>query len=311
MTAATGSAPAATATVPPGEARAPALAFPALIAANAALAAGPLFVRLSDVGPVSAGFWRLAIALPVLALLAVKDWRASPPSRGLVALAALAGVFFALDLASWHAGILLTKMAHATLFGNAASPILAVTTLVVARRWATPIESIAIALTLVGAYMLMRDSGQEGPNVLLGDLLCVLAGVLYAAYVLAMQRARGGLAPFPTLAIATAAGLLPLLAIATLLGEQIVPTVWWPVIALAVSSQLIGQGLMVYALPHFSALVVGLSLLTQPAVASVIGWWVYHEQLSPIEMFGGVLVAAGLVLIRLPSRRASAEQAEG
>ncbi len=47
-------------------------AFLALLGGNAALAAGPLFVRLADVGPVAAGFWRLALALPFLAFFA---WR--------------------------------------------------------------------------------------------------------------------------------------------------------------------------------------------------------------------------------------------
>ena len=37
---------------------------------NVALAMGPWFVRLADTGPVSAGFWRVALALPFLAVLA-------------------------------------------------------------------------------------------------------------------------------------------------------------------------------------------------------------------------------------------------
>lgn len=301
MTAA--SHPAADATATVAETRKPPRgSFLALIVGNATLAAGPLFVRLADVGPVSAAFWRLALALPLLLLFARRDFQRTPPSRGLIMLAVLAGLFFAADLASWHAGILMTKMAHATLFGNAASLILAVTTLIVARRWATRIEALAISLAVAGAAMLMHDSGQAGDARLVGDLLCVLAGVLYAGYVLAMQRARGGLSPFQTLTIASAAGMLPLLGIAAVLGETIVPTVWWPVIALALSSQVIGQGLLVYALPHYSALVVGLTLLTQPVVAALIGWIVYAEALSPIESIGGVLVAAGLVLVRLPTR---------
>ena len=39
------------------------LAFPALLLGNIALAFGPWLVRLADVGPVAAGFWRLALAL--------------------------------------------------------------------------------------------------------------------------------------------------------------------------------------------------------------------------------------------------------
>ena len=36
----------------------------ALVVGNVALALGPWFVRLADSGPVSAGFWRVALALP-------------------------------------------------------------------------------------------------------------------------------------------------------------------------------------------------------------------------------------------------------
>ena len=42
--------------------------FAALLGGNAALALGPLWVRLADSGPVSAGFWRLALAIPFFVL---------------------------------------------------------------------------------------------------------------------------------------------------------------------------------------------------------------------------------------------------
>ena len=46
------------------------LPLAALLLGNVALAMGPWFVRLADTGAVSAGFWRVALALPFLALLA-------------------------------------------------------------------------------------------------------------------------------------------------------------------------------------------------------------------------------------------------
>ncbi len=290
-------------------------AFLALLGGNAALAAGPLFVRLADVGPVAAGFWRLALALPLLIFCAWRQGRSRPAStfgsgnaaagsvgtKGAIGLAAVGGLFFAADLASWHIGILQTKMANATLFGNAASLILAATTLVVARRLPVRSESAALLLAFAGAVLLMRTSGQQGEARLIGDLLCLLAGVLYAGYMLTMQRARGALASWPTLALSTAAGVLPLLVLAMLLGERIVPGDWRPVVALAFTSQIVGQGLLIYALPHFSALVIGLTLLTQPVVAATIGWLIYGERLSAVELLGGVMVAAALVLVRLPA----------
>ena len=53
-----------------------ALAFAALIVANIALAFGPWFVRAADTGPVAAAFWRIALAAPMLGLLAGAGMRA-------------------------------------------------------------------------------------------------------------------------------------------------------------------------------------------------------------------------------------------
>ena len=45
-------------------------AFVALLVGNVALAGGPFLVRHAGVGPISAGFWRVALAIPFLWLLA-------------------------------------------------------------------------------------------------------------------------------------------------------------------------------------------------------------------------------------------------
>lgn len=282
----------------------PRFAFAALILGSVALALGPLFVRLADTGPVAAGFWRLALALPVLALLAVRERGRTvrpPVPRTILLLALVAGLFFAADLASWHLGILKTKMANATLFGNSASVILAIYAIVVARRAPLLMEALAILCAIGGALLMMGESYEASREHMIGDLLCLLAGTLYAGYMLAMQRARGLFGPWETLGWATAAGVLPLLGFAALLGETILPTDWTPLLLLAFSSQLVGQGLLVYALPHFSPLVVGLALLVQPAVAALTGWIVYGERLTLAELIGAALIGAALVLVRLPS----------
>ena len=110
-------------------------AFLALIIGSTALAFGPWLVRLSGVGPVAAGFWRLSLALPFLFLLAALTrqpvhW----PARRMLLLIGLAGFFFAADLAAWHVGIHMTKLANATLFGNMSSFAFALWGLWLARR---------------------------------------------------------------------------------------------------------------------------------------------------------------------------------
>jgi drug/metabolite transporter (DMT)-like permease len=282
---------------------APRLAFPALILANLFLAAGPWMVRLADVGPVAAGFWRLALAVPLLALLALWQGRGQPrPGWGLIGAIALGGLFFAADLAAWHVGILQTKLANATLFGNFASFLFAIYGFILLRRIPGKVQGGAILLAVLGTVLLLGRSYELSPQNLTGDLFCLLAGLFYMFYLVAVDRARRSLAPFPTLAIATAAGALPLLLFAMALGEQVMPADWGPVVLLSVGSQLIGQGLLVFAMGHLSPVVTGLGLLTQPVAAAAIGWVVYGERLGVLDFAGALLICIGLVLIRLPQR---------
>ncbi len=274
-------------------------AFAALMVANVALAFGPWFVRLADTGPVASGFWRIALAAPLLAALA---WgtgaRPVRLGRGLWWMLAAGGVCFAADLASWHLGILRTTLANATLFGNCATLIFPVYGFLLARAWPTRTQGAALALAAAGAALLMGRSYQLDPKNLAGDLLCLLAGVLYTAYFICMARARDTMAPLPALALSTLASVLPLLLFAWALGERVWPGDWAPLLGLALASQVLGQGLMIYALGKLPPLVIGIALLTQPVVAGAVGWIVYGEKLGLPDLLGIALVAAALVLVR-------------
>lgn len=279
------------------------LAFPALIAGSLMLAFGPWMVRLSDVGPVAAGFWRLALVSPLLLLIGWRSGRDDPPPpAGLLALILLGGLFFAADLAVWHVGIGLTKLANASLFANCSSFLLVVYGFLMLRRLPGRIQGLALGCAVAGTILLLGSSYELSPKHFLGDLLALLAGLFYTFYLIAIDRARKVMRPMPVLALATVAGTLPLLLFAILLGEKVMPTTWWPVVALSVGSQLIGQGLLVYAVGNLSPVVVGIGLLTQPAAGSVIGWLRYGEGMSLADMIGALLIAAALVLIRLPER---------
>ncbi|MDB5681325.1 MAG: EamA family transporter [Sphingomonas bacterium] len=275
------------------------LAFAALILANVALAFGPLFVRLADVGPVAAGFWRIALAAPLLVAAAYAGgWRPRGLGRAAWWALALSGLFFAGDLASWHLGITRTNLANATLFGNSATLLFPVYGFVAARAWPSRQQGAALLLALAGGALLMGRSLQVAPGHVVGDLLSMLAGVLYTFYFVAMTRARDKLSPIPALAMSTLASVLPLLLFSMFLGETIVPHDWTPLIALALASQVLGQGLMIFALGQLSPLVVGIALLTQPIIAAAIGWIGYRERLDAVDVAGAVLIAVALVLVR-------------
>lgn len=278
------------------------LYFAALLAGNAALAVGPWWVRMADTGPVSAGFWRMALALPTLALFAVisRQTLFGYTRRTWIALV-VAGVFFGLDVASWHLGITQTRMGNAVLFGNSGSLVLVAWGLLALHRRPLANEWLAFATAIGGSAILMGRSLEIGLTTLIGDLLSLLAGMLYAVYFILLVRERAQLGHWALLTWASLACMPVMLACALTLGEPILPSSasgWGPLLMLALTSQVFGQGMLVFAMRHFSPLVLGLALLTQPALGVAIGWAAFGETIGWLDLAGMVLVGAGLVLAR-------------
>ncbi|MFO6447952.1 DMT family transporter [Erythrobacter sp. NE805] len=271
----------------------------ALFGGNVALAIGPWFVRIADTGPVAAGFWRMFLALPFMVVLArANRQKLTGMGARTLGLVALGAVTFALDLASWHIGIGMTRLGNATLFGNAGSIVLLFWGFIVHRVMPGRLEVLAIIFALAGAAILMGRSLEISHETLVGDLFSVAAGLLYAVYLLTLQGAREKFGSWSLLVWVSIFGAPVLLGIALLLGEPVWPQAWGPVVGLFVLSQLVGQGLMVFALRYFPPLVVGLALLTQPAVASLYGWLAFGEVLSELDIVGMVLVGAALAVSR-------------
>jgi drug/metabolite transporter (DMT)-like permease len=286
-------------------------AFPALLLGNVALAFGPWLVRLSDVGPVAVGFWRLMLALPFLWLVArVARQRLHWPARPLVIIVAIAALFYALDLAAWNAGIRMTKLGNATLFGNAGSFVFAIYGLWLAHRRPPLRQALALFLAVAGAALLMSGSYELSPRNFTGDLFALVAGLLYGGYLIFVEKGRTSLEPIPLLVLATVFSIPVLLVLSLGLGERIWPHDWTPLLIFALSSQVLGQGLLVYAIGTLPPLVVGLALLTQPVVSALIGWLAYRETLSLTDLIGALAIAAALVLVRLPDRGLRKRQAE-
>jgi drug/metabolite transporter (DMT)-like permease len=275
-----------------------------VLVGNVALAFGPWLVRMADTGPVAAGFWRLSLAVPFLWLLArLAGQPVRWPGRKLAIALFAAAAFFALDLAAWHAGIRLTKLGNATLFGNFASFAFAAYGLWMARKWPSRLQALALLLAAAGVGALMAGSAELSARHVRGDMLCLAAGLLYTGYLIIVERSRGRLRPLPLLCMASLFGAVILLPLSLALGERVIPGDWLPLFVLAFSSQILGQGLLVYAIGHVPPLIVGLAFLTQPAISALIGWLAYGETLTTLDWAGAIAVGIALVLVRLRLKR--------
>lgn len=271
----------------------------ALLLGNFCLAFGPVFVRMADTGPVASAFWRIALAtipLFVIARMVGEPARALP--RRMILLFAISGFLFAADLAAWHIGIFETKLANANLLGNSTSFLLPLYAFIAARIWPTRMQGLALVLATAGALLLMGRSYELSPQNLVGDLLCILAGAFYTGYLVLMARARETMPQWAVLAWSTLMSALPLLITAWALGERLWPTSWTPLLALAFFSQILGQGLMIYAIGRVAPILFGITLLIQPIISASYGWLVYGERLAGLDWVGAGMIALALILVR-------------
>ncbi len=285
------------------------IAFPAFLLGSAVLSAGPLLVRLADVGAVQSAFWRVALAIVPLALLA-RFMADRPVAAGEATRVwpwlALGGAFFAADLAAWHLGIRRTTLANAALFANATSFFYPVIGFVVARTWPTRRAGGAMLLAGAGIALLMGLSAEVSSRHLAGDLLCLLAAVFYTGYLVVMDRARGRLGAWPALSSATGFATIALLPLALLSDGSFWPRDWTPLLVLALGSQVLGQGLIIFGLPHLAPVASGIGLLIQPLLSALLGWLWFSERLSAWEALGMAAILSAILLVRLPERRAAA-----
>lgn len=290
-------------------------AFIALSLGAVLIGLAPIFVRLADVGPAAAAFWRCFLAWPVFAL-ALRWSDASEPADDHggkplnlpYALLMLAGVFFAADLALWHYAIQRTSVANATLLANLAPLFVAPAAWLLWRESVSGRFVAGMALALIGTVVLVGRSAQLDIDGLVGDSLAIAAAVFYAAYILAITRLRRGVSALRVMTWSSATVAAVLLPVAWLLGERIWPASaqgWWVLAGLALLSHVGGQGLIAQSMATLPASLSAVGLLLQPLAATLFAWWLLAEGFGLAQIFGGAVILAGILLCRSASRPAT------
>jgi drug/metabolite transporter (DMT)-like permease len=277
------------------------LAVAALLAGAAAIAVSPLFVKVSETGPVATGFWRVALALPFLWIwsLAGQHGRHVSSFAADRRLMIAAGLLFAGDLASWHWSILLTTVANATLLANLAPIFVTLAVWLLFRRRPGGLFVTGMAVALAGMTVLIGGDFRLSGRELAGDCLGVVTAAFYGGYQLVVTRLRsraGTAAIMAWSGLFTAIVLLPL---AFASGEQILPATsqgWVKLVGLALISQVAGQSLIAYAMAHLPATFSSVGLLLQPVIAAALAWVLLGETLGFIQITGGAAVLAGIAI---------------
>ena len=265
-----------------------------------------LFVRWADVGPYASAFWRVFLTLPFLwAWMRLESATAlAPLFRDRVVL--LAGLFFTGDLFFWHLAILGTTVANATFLATTAPIWVALGAwLVLSEAVGRPLL-IGLALCILGGFALVGESYGLNPQRLIGDLYGVATAMFFGAYVLSVRagRARHGAAAL--MFASTAITSVCLFVIAVWLEPRILPQSvpgMGALLALALVSQVGGQGLVAVALGTLPATFSALVIFLEAIAAASFGWLLLNEPLGIVQALGGLMILFGIWVARPRAQR--------
>lgn len=289
-----------TSAVAPGP---PRLALPLLVAGSIAIGFSPIFVRLSALGPIATGFYRLLFALPLLWLWMRFEERHAAPNAAAAKWRAMAlpGMVFAGDILFWHWSITYTTVANATLFANLAPVIVAFGAWVYLREQISLRFLLGLALAMGGAALLVNASAALGARYVFGDMLGVITACFFGTYVVVVARLRDRHSASSIMFYSSAVTCVLLLVATLMAGESLLPAKpsgWIALLALAWISQAMGQGFIAYALGHLPASFSALVILIEPLTAAILGWVWLGEALGVMQAIGGIVVLAGITVAR-------------
>jgi drug/metabolite transporter (DMT)-like permease len=268
-----------------------------------------ILVRLAEVSPSTAAFFRCAYALPLLGLLAwIERRRYGPRSRRDRLLALGAGVFFAADLTLWHHSIAAVGAGLATVLGNVQVLLVGLMAWAALSERPDNRELASIPVVLFGVVLIsgVVGAGAYGDDPALGVLYGVLTALAYALFLLILRQGNSDeRRPAGPLFDATLSG-----AVFSALGGVLVGDIDWVpglesqawLVVLALSSQVLGWLLISVSLPRLPAVVTSILLMLQPVGAVALAAVLLSEAPSAVQLLGVAVVVGGVAVATIKPR---------
>ncbi|MBS0271227.1 MAG: DMT family transporter [Proteobacteria bacterium] len=272
---------------------------------SALIGSSGIFVRLSDLGPLTTGFYRMLFALPLLAL-----WMGWEKQNGTILTILpryhlipyiLAGAFFAFDLALWNWSIDHTTIVNSTLFNNTAAFFVPLIMWLFFREKQSLRFLITVSIGFMGCLFLIGESLSISYDNLFGDIVALCSGLMVALYLISLKRIRDESATGFLMFWTGSISVLFLASFAYMSGES-----FWPlsmndftsILGQALLVHVLGQSLLAYSLGKIPANYVALILFLAPVSAAILGWIFYGEALSLIKIIGIITIMVSILCVK-------------
>jgi drug/metabolite transporter (DMT)-like permease len=272
-----------------------------LIFAVLVISTASTLIKLADAPALVIAAVRLGIAGLVLTPAALVLRRSQLTSLFVSdgKLALLSGALLSLHFFTWISSLQFTSVASSVIL-VATNPIfVGLGSVVLLKEKLKPLLVAGMAVSITGAILISLNDLSLGGGAFYGDLLAILGAITHSGYLLIGQRlrAKADNLTYITLVYGTAAVLL--VGAALISGMSFAgysSNTYWMMLLLAIGPQLIGHSSYNWALRYLTAAVIAVVILAEPIGASALAYFILGEQITLLEIFGGVLVLIGIAL---------------
>jgi drug/metabolite transporter (DMT)-like permease len=283
-----------------------------------AVSTSSIFIRLAqeEAPSLVIAAYRLTLAGLVLAPIALTRHRAELSALKIVELilALISGCFLALHFAAFISSLAYTSVASAVVLATSTPLWVALLAPIILKESLSRQLLTGLALAFLGSSVVgfgeacsWMDQQLVCPPAaellknqsFFGNFLALFAAWMAVGYLLIGRRLRSKvtLVAYIFLVYGMAAlilDLIVLLAGQSPLGYPPQTYLWFLLLALV--PQLLGHSTYNWALGHLSATYVSIAVIAEPVGSTILAYFILKESPSALEIFGAILILAGIYL---------------
>jgi drug/metabolite transporter (DMT)-like permease len=275
-----------------------------IIISAASFGVMPIFARLaynSGADPITVLFLRFAIAAVAMNLIMVVSRKPYPRGLILLELILLGAIAYVGESLAYFLALKLASAGLVALLLYIYPALVTALSAIFLKEHLTRVKIIALFLALSGTALTLRISSGGS---LLGILLGIAAGVDYAIYILLGSRIVRRSSPLSstTVIITSTAGVYAGIVAIRGVTYPTTSTGWIAIIAIALISTVLAFVTFFAGLKRIGPTSASTLSTFEPIVAVVLAAIVLGETISPIQVLGGALILAAVVLLARSDR---------
>ena len=264
----------------------------------------PIFVKWSTLSSSAISFYRMLLAIPFLFLLNYalnRRFRFTVKNKKTILYAAIASLAFTTDLTLWHYSMDITSVSNATIIVNSAPIFVAILGFIFFKERLSKTFIRSFLITYIGIIGLIYYSNNYINGKVLGDILCLVAALFYAVYLLVIAKLGKENSLniiFYTTLFCCLFSIVPML----IQGGNMVPASkfeWINLLLMAFLCQFGGQYFITHGIGKISASEGSIGLLMQPITATILAAYLFNEILNITQIIFVFVALFGIYLARI------------